>query len=84
MLLAHDGSRAREMRCGHRRALEEREARRCSAEGGWNRAQDVDTGRNDVGLDTEIDVGRSLAAESGHDVDVRRQEVRQRRADRRR
>src|SRR3989449_3908191 len=40
------------------RSLEEREARRFSAEGGWNRAQDVDTGRNDVGLDTEIDVGR--------------------------
>ena len=79
MLLAHDGGRAREVRGRHRRALEERPARRrrLHARQRGLRAEHVHARGDDVRLDPEVDVGRALAAEAGHDVVVRRLEVRQ-------
>jgi len=84
VLLPDHRGRAGEVRGRHRGALEERPA----GGGGWsraelggNRAQHVDAGRDHVRLDPEVHVGGPLAAEPGHDVAVRRAEVRGRRGD---
>src|SRR6266540_3271749 len=83
MLTTNDGGRAGEMRRRHRRALEEREAGRRRTELMRNRTDHVHARSDDIRLDAEVDVGRALTREPGHDVRVRGQEVLLGRTDRR-